>query len=190
MTAKIMTSPDVDWYVTDAEASAPMPYGAMLTCGLVKLDKGLTHRFYGTFKPPADAEWNPDAEKTHGISREEAATFPEPAVEAARMLAWLRETSGTRKVRLISDNPAFDASWLFALAHVHMGEDVFGYSGRRIGDLYCGIKRDFGANTEWKTRFRDEDAHNHNAMDDAVANAQALLRMLEAFPLARLELDE
>ncbi len=186
-----MTKPhDVDWYITDTEASAPMPHGVMLTCGLVKLDKGLTHRFYGCFRPPANAEWNPKAEATHGISREKAATFPEPAVEAARMQAWLRKTSGTRKVRLISDNPAFDASWLFALAHLHMDEDIFGHSARRIGDLYCGIKRDFGANTEWKDRFRPKGAHNHNAMDDAVANAQALLGLLEAFPLARLELED
>ncbi len=174
--------------MVDTEASAPRPKRVMLTCGLVKLDKGLTHRFYGRFRPPADAEWNPHAEKTHGISRTEAAGFPDAGGETRRMLDWLHATSGGRKVRLISDNPAFDAAWLFAAVH-EQGNAIFGHSARRIGDLYCGLVGDFDANEAWKRLYRDADAHTHNALDDAVANARTLLRRVEAHPLAGLVPD-
>jgi hypothetical protein len=48
--------------------------------------------------------------------------------------------------------------------------------GRRIGDLYCGMKMDAGLNSEWK-RLHRKTAHDHHPVNDAKGNAEALLAM-------------
>jgi len=56
-------------------------------------------------------------------------------------------------------------------------KNPFGFSARRIGDLYAGMKQDMFKGSEWK-RMRGT-PHTHNALDDAMGNAQALLQMKE-----------
>ncbi|MBX3256623.1 MAG: hypothetical protein KF862_20975 [Chitinophagaceae bacterium] len=55
-------------------------------------------------------------------------------------------------------------------------KNPFGFSARRIEDLYCGMKMDTGLNAEWKRLFR-KTRHDHNPVNDALGNAQALLAM-------------
>ena len=57
--------------------------------------------------------------------------------------------------------------------HRFTGRNPFGFSGRRIGDLYCGLVRDMSKATEWK-QFR-RTRHTHDPVDDAKGNAEALL---------------
>jgi hypothetical protein len=60
--------------------------------------------------------------------------------------------------------------------HKYCGKNVFGFSGRRIGDLYCGLVKDASKNQEWKRKYRIT-KHTHNPVDDAMGNAEALLTM-------------
>lgn len=76
----------------------------------------------------------------------------------------------------ISDNPAFDWQWINWYFHTYLGKNPFGFSARRIGDLYCGMKMDAGLNIEWKKLFR-KTKHDHNPVNDAKGNAEALLAM-------------
>jgi len=89
---------------------------------------------------------------------------------------WVREVAVGRPV-LVSDNPGFDAGFVayyFAAAGL---ENPFGHSSRRIGDLYSGLMRDAAQGSAWKA-LRST-AHTHDALDDAVGNAEALLRFAE-----------
>ena len=89
---------------------------------------------------------------------------------------WLHASSKNRPV-LISDNPDFDASsisYYFALADI---PNPFGFSSRRIGDLYAGFRQDSRQSSAWK-KLRTT-THTHNALDDAIGNAGALLKIAE-----------
>jgi hypothetical protein len=53
------------------------------------------------------------------------------------------------------------------------GHNPFGWSSRRIGDLYCGLVKDSRA--QWK--YLRKTKHTHHPVDDAKGNAEALLAM-------------
>jgi hypothetical protein len=88
---------------------------------------------------------------------------------------WIEKNSVGRPI-FISDNLAFDWMWICYYMHYYLGKNPFGFSGRRIGDLYCGIKKDCGLNSEWKRIYR-KTTHDHNPVNDAKGNAEALLSM-------------
>ena len=58
--------------------------------------------------------------------------------------------------------------------HRFIGRNLFGFSGRRIGDLYGGLVKDASKATEWK-EYRVT-GHTHDPVDDAKGNAEALLK--------------
>ena len=77
----------------------------------------------------------------------------------------------------ISDNPAYDWQFINYYFHRFLGRTPFGFSGRRIGDLYAGLVKDASKATEWK-KYRVT-AHTHNPADDARGNAEALRKFKE-----------
>jgi len=60
----------------------------------------------------------------------------------------------------------------YYFAHAGL-KNPFGFSSRRVGDLHSGLKGDSPKASEWK-KLRST-AHTHNALDDAMGNAQAVL---------------
>jgi hypothetical protein len=85
--------------------------------------------------------------------------------------AWLDQHSKGHPV-FVSDNLAFDWQFINYYFHRFLGRNPFGFSGRRIGDLYAGLVKDASKATEWKKFRRTE--HTHNPVDDARGNAEAL----------------
>jgi hypothetical protein len=83
---------------------------------------------------------------------------------------WLRENSQGRPI-FVSDNVAYDWQFINYYFHKFCGENPFGFSGRRIGDIYCGMKGDLFA--QWKHLRKTK--HTHHPVDDAKGNAEALL---------------
>ena len=71
-------------------------------------------------------------------------------------------------------NLAFDWQFINDYFHKFTKSNPFGFSGRRIGDLYCGMKMHAGKNREWKSIYR-KTVHDHNPVNDAIGNAEALL---------------
>ena len=61
--------------------------------------------------------------------------------------------------------------------HRFAGRNPFGFSGRRIGDLYAGLVKDASKATEWK-KYRVT-KHTHDPVDDARGNAEALKKFRE-----------
>jgi hypothetical protein len=148
----------------------------MVCFGAVVLESSLSKTFYGKVKPISEA-FNPDALAISGFSRQDHEGFDEPKIVMESFADWLTQNSKGRPI-FISDNPAFDWQWINWYFHTYLGKNPFGFSARRIGDLYCGMKMDAGLNAEWKKLFR-KTTHDHNPVNDAKGNAEALLSMKE-----------
>lgn len=166
--------------VVDVEADGPCPGIYSMVCfGAVVVDKCLDKTFYGQTAPLMTPEtfWNPEALAVSGFTREQHEAFPDPAETMVKFKEWL-EWLGPRRLVFISDNPAFDWQFINYYFHKYLGENPFGFSARRIGDLYCGLRRHMGKNNEWKKRLR-KTAHTHHPVQDCLGNAEALLAMSE-----------
>lgn len=165
----------MSYIVIDVEADGPVPHLYSMVCfGAVVVEPSLSKTFYGQTKPIAD-QWIPDALAVSGFTREEHERFEDPAIVMNRFAEWLNTNSNGRPI-FISDNPAFDWQWINYYFHAYSGKNPFGFSARRIGDLYCGMKMDAGLNSEWKRLFR-KTKHDHHPVNDAKGNAEALLEM-------------
>jgi hypothetical protein len=164
----------VSWFVVDVESDGPLPgRHSMVSFGAVLVEPTLSATFYGRTRPISD-EFVCDALAVSGHSREEHLGFEAPAAVMARFAQWLAETSSGRPV-LVSDNLAYGWQWINYYFHRFAGANPFGYSGRRIGDLYCGMVKDAFAG--WKHLRKT--THTHHPVDDARGNAEALLAMRE-----------
>lgn len=159
----------------DVESDGPIPGAYSLVCfGAVVVEPSLSKTFYGRLKPISN-NFIPEALAVSGFSREQHNTFDEPAIVMDSFATWLKENSSGRPV-FISDNPAFDWQFINWYFHSYYGSNPFGFSARRIGDLYCGMKMDMFLNREWKKSFR-KTKHDHNPVNDAMGNAEALIAM-------------
>ena len=162
--------------VVDVEADGEIPHKYSMVCfGAVVVEPSLSKTFYGKIKPISD-EWKPEALVISGFSREEHLTFDEPEEVMLQFDKWIK-TEANGKAIFISDNLAFDWQWINYYFHYFLGKNPFGFSGRRIGDLYSGLEKDFFASSRWK-KFR-KTTHTHNPVDDALGNAEALLKIRE-----------
>ena len=117
--------------------------------------------------------YDPEALAISGFSREDHEGFDDPAEVMLAFEKWVLENSDGKPV-FISDNPAFDWQWINFYFHKYLGRNPFGFSARRIGDLYCGLVKHAGKNRDWKGRYR-KTVHDHNPVNDARGNAEALI---------------
>lgn len=145
----------------------------MICFGAVLVESGLRRTFYGEVAP-ISANTNSAAAAISGISRDKHETFEDPATVMARFAEWVQANTKGRPV-LLSDNPAFDWQWINYYFHKYLNKNPFGYSARRIGDLYCGLTKN--AYAQWKHLRKTK--HDHNPVNDAKGNAEALLAMRE-----------
>lgn len=158
----------------DVESDDQSPaIGSMVSFGAV-LISDQTQTFYGKVKPIMDS-YNPEALAISGFSREEHETFDDPKEVMEAFAKWLDKVSEGNPV-FISDNPAFDWQWINYYFHKYLGRNPFGFSARRIGDLYCGLVKHAGKNRDWKRKLR-RTSHTHNPVDDAMGNAEAVVGM-------------
>lgn len=96
--------------------------------------------------------------------------------EVWALFMWLLSMKKGGRLIFWSDNPAFDWSPLNVLFHEVVSENPFGWSARRIGDLYAGLTGNTFDQSSWK-QFRTT-PHTHNPVDDAMGNAEALCHIL------------
>lgn len=126
----------------------------------------------------------------HGVLWDSEPSAENPAVsvitnptphDATRVMTkfkkWL--DSFNDRVVFVSDNPAYDFMWINEAFDRTLGENPFGHSGRRIGDLYAGLSGNWRNTNRWK-KFRVT-VHDHNPVNDALGNAEALRTILEKF---------
>lgn len=170
----IRNTTPMSFFIVDVEADGPIPADYSMVCfGAVRFDSALATTFFGRTRPISDHHL-PEALAVSGYSRAEHETFEDPKETMARFATWLEQHSQGRPV-FVSDNLAFDWQWINFYFHRYLGRNPFGFSGRRIGDLYAGLVRDFSKATEWK-KFRTT-RHSHHPVDDALGNAEALRKI-------------
>ncbi|GEN76229.1 3'-5' exonuclease [Chryseobacterium hagamense] len=162
----------MSYIAVDIESDGPIPGDFSMVCfGAVLVDEHLDKTFYGKLKP-ISGNFNPDALAVSGFTREETWDFDDPKEVMLNFAAWIEENSKGRPV-FISDNNGFD--WMFICWYFHhfTGRNPFGFSSRRLADLYCGLEKDTFA--QWKHLRKT--AHTHHPVDDARGNAEVLLYM-------------
>lgn len=164
----------MSYIVVDVETDGSVPPLFSMVCfGAVIVEPSLTKTFYSQVSPISE-NWNKDALVISGFSREQHLGFNDPTKEMLRFADWILKNSQGKPI-FISDNLAFDWQWINYYFHAFVVNNPFGFSGRRIGDLYCGMKMDSGLNQEWKRLYR-KTTHDHNPVNDAKGNAEALLQ--------------
>lgn len=162
----------MSYIVVDVESDGPLLGKNSMVCfGAVVVEPSLSKTFYGKVKPISDF-YEKEALDISGFSREDHLKFDDPKMVMNEFAKWINEVSVNRPI-LISDNNGYDASWINWYFLTFYGKNPFGWSSRRIGDLYCGMKMD--ANAKWK--FLRKTSHDHNPLNDAIGNAEALLEM-------------
>jgi len=159
-------------YIFDCEADGPCSgLFSMLEVGFVKMTPSLDVTFWDTLRPITD-NFKVDALNSINTTREKTLLYNDPEEVVKRLVEWVDSTTIGRPV-LASDNNGFDWQFLNYYCHYYVGRNPFGFSSRRIGDFYSGLEKDFYAASKWK-KFR-KTKHTHNALDDALGNAEALL---------------
>lgn len=166
----------MSYIVVDVESDGPCPGLFSMVCFGAVLVKDTTKTFFGKTRFITE-NWIPEDLAISGYTREEHLMFDHPLGEMVSFKKWIEEVS-EGKPTFISDNLAFDWQWINYYFHKYTGENPFGFSGRRIGDLYCGLIKDAGKNWQWKEKYR-KIIHDHNPVNDALGNAEALLTIKE-----------
>ncbi len=164
--------------MVDIESDGPIPGDfSMISFGAVLVDEHLDRTFYGQLRPISEV-YNKDALAVSGFTREETLQFNEPKTVMLDFKNWIIENSKGRPI-FISDNNGFD--WMFICWYFHhfIQENPFGYSSRRLSDLFCGLEKDTFA--KWKHLRKT--LHTHNPVDDAMGNAEVLLMMKQEMDL-------
>ncbi len=165
----------MSYVVIDCESDGPCPPLFSLVCfGAVIVEPSLSKTFFGKTAPITE-NFNPEALSVSGYSREQHESFDDPVAVFRAFDDWIKENSKGRPI-FICDNPCYDWQWINYYFHRYIGNNPFGWSGRRIGDLYCGMVNN--SHAQWK-HLRHPYEHNHNPVSDALGNAQALLKMQE-----------
>lgn len=159
--------------VVDVESDGPIPNKYSMVCfGAVIVDDFLDKTFYGTTKPISD-KWIPESLAISGFTRNQHLEFHDPEWTMKEFRDWIIKDSHNGRPIFISDNPAYDFAWINYYFHYYLGSNPFGFSARRIGDLFCGMKMDGRAS--WKHLRRTK--HTHHPVDDAKGNAEAILEL-------------
>lgn len=164
--------------IVDCEASGPCPgYGSMINFGAFVAEETLARGWRSPVIHPYSDSHVEAAYASIGLTHDQhLATATATLAEAMLAFdAWLKELGGDRVV-FWSDNPAFDWQWInhgFAAAGIR---NPFGFSARRIGDLYAGLRRNFGDTQGWKNLRQT--VHDHDPLNDARGNAEALVAIL------------
>jgi hypothetical protein len=157
-------------YFGDCEADGACPgLYSMLEIGLVKLSPALDTTFWRNLKPITE-HFDEGALKAIGMTREQTQGFGDPGEAMTQMVTWVESTTEGRPV-FVSDNNGFDWQFVNYYCHYYVGRNPFGFSSRRIGDFYSGLKKDWFASSKWKSLRKTK--HTHNALDDAMGNAEA-----------------
>ncbi len=157
----------------DVEADGPIPGDySMISLGAVVVEMGLKRTFYAEIKPISD-KWIPEALAVSGFTREQTLLFADAQQVMKDFNAWfVRE--GIDRPMFISDNNGFDWQFVNWYSHHFTGSNAFGHSSSNLGSLYKGVNRDMFVNFKHLRKTK----HSHNALGDAIGNAEALLTIL------------
>lgn len=159
----------------DVEAAGPVP-GKYSMLALGACEVGQTDRcFYVEIKPLNQLSV-PDAMKVIGRPLSD---FEQSGVEAAdamrRFRDWIVEISKGRTAVFVGFNGTFDWSFVNWYFHTYLESNPFGFGGIDIKSYFMGLTGCSWGDTRSSripTKFKGPSQHTHNALDDAIEQAQ------------------
>lgn len=177
-------------FLVDVEATGRSSHsGVMTEFGVVDLETGQWFRgqLWDAYPDPeVPARPVPTKENpqwTVGFGAHDLKSGMTRSAKNARQVAeehtkWLKNLAGSDRITFASDNPGYD----FERVNVFFDQvglpNPYGFSSRRIGDIYAGLSLQFANTSRWKG-LRDT-KHSHDSHADAMDNREALLKLRSA----------
>jgi hypothetical protein len=163
------------YVMVDVEADGPIPGDYSMVCfGAVLVEPALNRTFYGQLKPISE-KWVPEALAVSGFSREETMAFDDPLDVMTKFEKWLNENIKVYRPLFISDNNGFDWQFVNWYFHYFLNRNPFGHSSTNLGSLYKGLVKDMFKSFKHLRVTK----HTHHPLDDALGNAEAMIKMKE-----------
>jgi DNA polymerase III epsilon subunit-like protein len=166
----------------DIEAAGPVPSTySMLSLGAVSVEDP-KKTFYVEFKPVND-KFVPDAMEVVGRTLQDfAKNGCEPRLAMNAFRDWLRDAAKSAKPVFVGFNAAFDWAFVNFYFHEYLGENPFGFGGIDIKSYYMGMTGCAWEDTRSSRVSCDltgPSPHTHNALDDAIEQAEMFRHMRE-----------
>lgn len=161
-------------YVVDVEADGPVPgLYSMVSFAAMKVQDDVKNApsFRANTAPITD-KWIPEALAVSKVTREQHLRFPENKIAMIDFVEFIKKTNIGKPI-FMSDNPCFDWQWINYYFTLNEIQNPFGFSGRRIGDFYAGLERNWFVGGKWR-KFR-KTAHTHDPLDDVRGNVEAFV---------------
>lgn len=166
----------------DVETSGPIPgEHSMLSLGACVV-KDTSRKYYVVFKPTSK-QFVPEALAVSGFSLdelEEVGTAPKTAMSAFD--SWISEVAAGKRPVFVAFNATFDWQFVNYYFHKFLGKNPFGISGLDIKAYYAGkFGKTWGDTSKKKfdRRFLSDKKHTHNALDDAIEQAEIFEKLLD-----------
>jgi ribonuclease T len=164
----------------DIETAGPIPGEySMLSLGACQIDK-TDLNFYVELRPITE-KFNTEAMNVVGKTLSD---FKECGVEPLEAMSkfndWLATIKNENEIVFVGFNAAFDWSFVNWYFHYYLGANPFGFGGVDIKSFYMGISGCSWADSR-SSRIPDSlkgsSPHTHNALDDAIEQAEMFRQM-------------
>lgn len=169
------------WVMVDVEADGPCPgMYSMIEIGAVVVEPDLRKTFHA-YLAPSSLRFDPAALNSIKVTREETQRYPSPELGIESFYGWLlgRAPDANTRLMFISDNNGFDWQFINYYFNFYIGRNPFGHSSNNLRNLWNGIHRTMFKGYKHLRRTK----HTHNALDDAMGNAEALLTIVKDYDL-------
>jgi ribonuclease T len=164
----------------DIEAAGPTPGDfSMLSLGACVVGKR-DEDFYMELRP-LNRNAIPEALSVTGFDLDELARTGEvPLAAMQRFADWVRQAASERKPVFLAFNAGFDWSFVNWYFHHFLGENPFGFAPADIKSYFMGLTGCTWEDTKSSkipAAFQPDVAGDHNALNDARAQAQMFEKM-------------
>ncbi len=159
----------------DIEAAGPIPGKySMLALGACEVGR-TNEQFYIELRPINDLSL-PDAMKVIGKSLSDfAQSGTEPRAAMRKFQDWILKISEGRNPVFVGFNGTFDWSFVNWYFHTYLESNPFGFGGIDIKSYYMGLSDRSWEDTRSSripAKFKGSSPHTHNALDDAIEQAE------------------
>jgi ribonuclease T len=166
----------------DVESAGPVPPSySLLSIGAVPIDKP-DSTFYIEIQP-INANFVPSAMQVVGRPLEQFQKTGKPPRDAMTAFRdWIEAMAKGAKPVFVGFNATFDWAFVNFYFQEYLGENPFGIAGIDIKAFYMGLSGCAWEDTKSSkipSEFKGKSRHTHNALDDAIEQAEMFQRMHE-----------
>jgi DNA polymerase III epsilon subunit-like protein len=166
----------------DIEAAGPVPATySMLSLGAAVV-QDLQVNFYAEFRP-INRKSVPEAMKVVGRTLKEfERTGRDPKEAMIAFRNWINSVAEKGKPIFVGFNATFDWAFVNHYFQHYLGENPFGFGGVDIKSYYMGMSGctwDDARSSRIPSELKGSSRHTHNALDDAIEQAEMFRRMRE-----------